>query len=146
MVFILLKDLTRENLLTMSVSGIAGAKKDIFVLDGNEAATAGIAEMLVQSHDGYIEFLPALPKEWKTGYYKGLCVRDGGITDVAWKNGAIKRAMLKATTNNIFNIKVPVYAKSKFFLNGKAYKVESKEGEIACISLNRNDMLEIQYR
>ena len=72
---ILLKNLTRENLLTISVSGIAGAAVDIFVLDGNEAAAAGIAEMLIQSHEDYIEFLPALPKEWETGYYKGLCVR-----------------------------------------------------------------------
>ena len=68
---ILLKDLTRENLLTISVAGIAGANYDIFVLDGNEAAASGIAEMLIQSHEDYIEFLPALPAEWKTGYYKG---------------------------------------------------------------------------
>ena len=82
---ILLKDLTRENLLTISVAGIAGANYDIFVLDGNEAAASGIAEMLIQSHEDYIEFLPALPSEWKTGYYKGLCVRGGATVSAEWE-------------------------------------------------------------
>ena len=88
---ILLKDLTRENLLTISVAGIAGANYDIFVLDGNEAAASGIAEMLIQSHEDYIEFLPALPAEWKTGYYKGLCVRGNATVSADWTDMKIKK-------------------------------------------------------
>lgn len=144
-VFILLKNLTRENLLTISVSGIAGAKLDIFVLDGNEAGASGIAEMLIQSHEGYIEFLPALPKEWGTGYYKGLCARDGAVADVSWENGAIKKALLKANINNSYDIKLPDIANAKFFINGNVYKVESVKGDIASINLKKNDLLEIKY-
>ena len=102
--------------------------------------------MLVQSHDGYIEFLPALPEQWRTGYYKGLCVRGGGITDVAWENGAIKNVLLKATTNNLFRIKVPINAQTKFLLNGETYKVESIEGGIVKINLENSDRLEILYK
>ena len=53
--------LSRENLMTVSPGGIAGAEGDIYSFDGNPAGTAGMAEMLVQNHEGYVEFLPCLP-------------------------------------------------------------------------------------
>ena len=144
-VFSLLKNLTRENLFTISVAGIAGAKLDIFVMDGNSAGTSGIAEMLVQSHEGYIEFLPALPSEWKTGYYKGLCVRDGAITDVRWENGKVKKASLKANIHNTYRIKIPDISKAKFLKNGKAFNIELMKGDIASINLKTNEIIDIQY-
>jgi alpha-L-fucosidase 2 len=144
-VFLLLKKLTRENLFTISVSGIAGATFDIFILDGNEAAAAGIAEMLIQSHEDYIEFLPALPKEWSTGYYKGLCVRGGATANVSWEKMTLKKASLKATVRNSFRIKLPYIENAKFFKNGKAFEVESIKGDIASINLAENDIIEIQY-
>lgn len=103
----LLKDLTRENLFTMSPSGIAGAPWDIFIFDGNEAGAAAVVEMLVQCHEGYIEFLPALPSAWKTGYVKGICVAGGAEIDLEWENGIIKKASLKASVNNKFRVKNP---------------------------------------
>lgn len=144
-VFTLLKNLTRENLFTISVAGIAGAKLDIFVLDGNTAGTSGIAEMLIQSHEGYIEFIPALPKEWKTGYFKGLCVRNGATADVSWENGAIKKASLKANMNNTYNIKLPDITKAKFLKNGTVFKVESIIGDVANIKLKTGENLDILY-
>lgn len=62
--------------MTVSPGGIAGAEGDIYSFDGNPAGTAGMAEMLIQNHEGYVEFLPCLPVEWKDGSFKGLCLRE----------------------------------------------------------------------
>jgi alpha-L-fucosidase 2 len=79
----------RENLMTVSPQGIAGAPSDIFAFDGNIAGAAGIAEMLLQSYNEQVYYLPALPKEWENGYFKGLCVEGGKTVDLYWENGEI---------------------------------------------------------
>jgi len=101
----LLRKLTDKNLLTFSVGGIAGAPENIFVVDGNSAGTAGIAEMLLQSHGGTINLLPGLPKAWPTGRVKGLRARGGYEVDIAWHEGRLTEATLRATLDGVCRIR-----------------------------------------
>lgn len=108
----------RENLMTVSPAGIAGAASDIFSFDATEAAVAGVCEMLLQSYDGRLDFLPALPDAWKTGSIRGVCARGAIEADFAWKDSKVVSATLRSRVGQTVRVKI----------NGKEKSVELKAG------------------
>ncbi|MGV3614762.1 MAG: glycosyl hydrolase family 95 catalytic domain-containing protein [Fimbriimonas sp.] len=78
-----------------------------FQIDGNFGATAGIAEMLLQSVDGEVTLLPALPKAWHTGSVKGLKARGNLTVDVAWKSGHVSEYRITGPGSKSVKVRFP---------------------------------------
>jgi len=76
-----------------------------FQIDSNFGYTAGVAEMLVQGHAGYVEFLPALPSAWATGSFTGLTTRGAFEVDAAWENGQATKFVIHSKAGEACSVK-----------------------------------------
>ena len=90
-----------------------------FQIDGNFGGSAGIAEMLLQSHNGIIRLLPALPNAWADGEVNGLCARGGFILNMIWEKGIITQATVYSKKGG----------ESELVYNSKRQKIKLKPGE-----------------
>lgn len=116
-----------------------------FQIDGNFGGTAGIAEMFVQSHAGFINFIPALPDQFSDGSFSGLRVRGDGIVSASWEKKQLSNATLKANKEGIFIIKVPAYGTPlKTTINGKKHEAEI-ENNLLTVNLKMGDELVLIY-
>lgn len=145
-VVMLQRNFSRENLLTISPEGIGGAPFDIFIFDGNEAGGAGIAEMLIQSHEEYIEFLPAIPTAWNDGHFKGLSVRGGANIDLKWARGKVLNAKITAVADNVFRFKLPETDSSPEFRRNESHiKPNKQTKDFVEFNLKKGDILTLNY-
>lgn len=113
-----------------------------FQIDGNLGGTAGIAEMLLQSHEGYLHLLPAIPNHWKEGKFEGLRARGGITVGAEWKEKKLQKITLLATADNDFRIKIPEYVQ-RLSIDNKDVKtapfltINLKKGEQKILKFNR---------
>jgi len=99
----LMKHSTNMNLFDTHPAG----KSAIFQIDGNFGATAAIAELLLQSHTGVMEVLPALPSAWPQGEVKGLRARGAAEVDIRWLGGKAELVTLKPEHAGIYKLRAP---------------------------------------
>jgi len=92
-------------------------------VDGTFGVTAGITEMLIQSHEGFIELLPALPSEWPTGKFYGVRARGGFEVDFEWENEKLTHASVLSTAGKTCKIMLPNGLKEFETETGKSYDV-----------------------
>ncbi|NDV58892.1 glycoside hydrolase family 95 protein [Bacteroides sp. 519] len=105
-----------------------------FQIDGNFGGTAGVTEMLLQSHIGFIHLLPALPDQWKTGSVSGLCAKGNFVVDMEWANAELVKVEIFSKSGEPCTIK---YKNETLFfktVKGKSYKIVYKEGELSLIT------------
>lgn len=97
-----------------------------FQIDGNFGGTAGIAEMLLQSHDGVINLLPALPTAWPNGSIKGFCARGGFIVEMDWEKGRLKAVTILSRVEGLCRVRYGINERKFQTKKGHIYRLDGK--------------------
>ncbi|WP_300700102.1 glycoside hydrolase family 95 protein [Bacteroides sp.] len=114
-----------------------------FQIDGNYGGAAGIGEMLLQSHEGFINLLPALPTSWSDGRFRGMRVRGGASVGLDWKDGLASKALVTALVSGKFIIKMPAgISRATVKVGGRTYEYIEK---MFSVELSEAEICEINF-
>lgn len=101
-----------------------------FQIDGNFGGTAGVTEMLLQSQDGDIHLLPALPDAWADGEVKGLCARGNFVVDITWRGGQLAEARVRSNSGEAGVVRY----------KGQTLPVDMKQGETLVVTWEKGKL------
>ena len=137
----LMQHSTNMNLFDTHPAG----KTSIFQIDGNFGATAAIAEMLMQSHTGVIDLLPALPAAWPMGEVKGLKARGAVEIDLRWENGKAVSAAIRPNFSGDYQLRVPPGQTIRSVSNGTVVPLRTLPAGIVVCALAANRTYRVRF-
>jgi len=101
--------------------------------------------MLLQSYDGFIEFLPSLPSQWIKGAVSGICAEGGLVVNMSWNNSKIVNAKIKSMVKHSFSILLPeAWGTPHFEINNQII-TPVKDGQLYRIDMIQQSVLTIKY-
>jgi alpha-L-fucosidase 2 len=101
-----------------------------FQIDGNFGGTAGVTELLLQSHMGFIQLLPALPDAWEEGSIEGLLARGNFEVDLRWANGQLQEAVITSNAGQPCQVRYGDQTLNFKTKKGQTYTITSVDGKL----------------
>lgn len=124
------------NMFSSHGAGANYKQSPIFQIDGNFGYTAGVNEMLLQSQLGYVQFLPALPEQWNTGYVNGIVARGNFVVDMKWTDGVAESFKITSRNGGEFIGEYP---------NLSEYVVKDSAGNFVATSVPSDDVNKLSF-